>query len=311
MNYAFFNDMLERHGCSVRDRSATFAGRILFSRHESEVLWRKDHFSKTLLMSSYHLTNKTIPSYIAELEAWNPGYIDSYPSAIGQVARYICENRLKPKLNVRLVITSSETLSELQRDQIETAFDCRVLDHYGCTEMAVSAYTRPDGRYFIEPLYSIVEFERAPLLNTASLICTGLLNTAMPLLRYRIGDMVSDPQSDADQPFLNQTFERVVGREDDLVITPDGRLIGRLDPAFKGLEGIKQSQIIQTDIASLEVLVVATEGADRDVISDGLTENILSRTSREMRITIRFVDSIPLGSSGKFKAVVSHVKRTA
>ena len=311
VNYAFFQNMLERHGCSIRDRSATFAGRILFSRRESEVLWRKDYFGKTLLMSSYHLTNETIPGYIAALEAWNPTYIDSYPSAIGQVARYICEHRLKPKLKTRLVITSSETLSDLQRDQIETAFHCRVLDHYGCTEMAVSAYTRPDGRYFIEPLYSIVEFDRVPLLNTASLICTGLLNIAMPLLRYRIGDAVSDPQSNADQPFFNQTFERIVGREDDLVVTPDGRMIGRLDPAFKGLDGIKQSQIIQTDIASLEVLVVATEGADRQAISDVLTDNLLSRTSREMSVAIRFVDSIPLSASGKFKAVVSRLRRSA
>lgn len=310
-NYAFFQNMLVQHGCSVRDKSATFAGRILFSPRESQVFWRKDYFSNTLLMSSYHLTDKTIPAFIAALESWQPDYIDSYPSAIGEVARYICQHQLRPRLSLKFVLTSSETLTEAQRDFIERAFGCHVLDHYGCTEMAVSAYTRLDGRYFIEPLYSLVEFEPAATPGTASLLCTGLLNMAMPLLRYRIGDTVSDPRADASQPFFNQTFERVVGREDDLIVTPDGRLIGRLDPAFKGLTGIKQAQIIQTELSRIQVLVVPVDTADRPGITSLLTENLLSRTSREMQIEIKFVDSIPLTLSGKFKSVISRVKRGA
>jgi len=310
INYAFFRKMLLQHGCDVRDRSATFAGRVLFLPHETQVFWRKDYFANTLLMSSYHLTDSSIPLYIAALEAWQPKYIDSYPSAIGEVARYICERGLKPKLNLSFVLTSSETLSESHSDFIKRAFGCHVLDHYGCTEMAVSAHTRADdGRYSLESLYSLVEFEPEAMADTASLICTGLLNMAMPLLRYRIGDTVSDPQIGRVHPFIDQSFERVIGRQDDMIVTPDGRRIGRLDPVFKGLTGIKQAQIIQTDTATLEVLLVSMEAVDKDAVVSLLTENLLSRTNRDMKIAIKFVDSIALTKSGKFKSVISRLKR--
>jgi len=132
---------------------------------------------------------------------------------------------------------------------------------------------------------------------------------ARPLLRYRIGDTVSDPQIGRVHPFIDQSFERVIGRQDDMIVTPDGRRIGRLDPVFKGLTGIKQAQIIQTDTATLEVLLVSMEAVDKDAVVSLLTENLLSRTNRDMKIAIKFVDSIALTKSGKFKSVISRLKR--
>jgi len=308
INYAFFRNMLLRYGCDVNDQSATFAGRILFNGKEKNQFWRKDSYNNTLLLSSYHITENTIPLYINALESWKPKYIDSYPSAISEIARFINENNIKHNIAPSFILTSSETLSEQQRDHLTKAFSCKILDHYGCTEMAVSAYTLPDGRYHLDPLYSLIEFEPASLAGSSSLICTGLLNTAMPLLRYKIGDTVSNAATSKEQPFYNQTFTAVLGREDDLVITSDGRRIGRLDPAFKGLSGIKQSQIIQNSNTELEVLIVLSNNANREDISKILAANLISRTSHDMDIKILFVESIPRTRSGKFKSVVSRIK---
>lgn len=308
LNYAFFRQMLRALGCDVRDRSATFAGRILFSEGESEIFWRRDFFNRSLMMSSYRLSDYTMPLYIKALEAWQPVYIDSYPSAIAEIARYIVEKRVRHTIRPKLVLTSSETLTEVQRDHIASAFGAEILDHYGCTEMAVSAYSTHDGRYRVEPLYSIVEFDAHPDGENASLICTGLLNKAMPLLRYKIGDAVSGSRSNTNYRYADQTFAKIVGREDDLIITPDGRKIGRLDPAFKGLSGIKQAQIVQNEVSKLEVLVVQTENADSAAIASLLSENLRARTSQEMVVDVKFVQSIPLTRSGKFKSVVSNLR---
>ncbi len=309
LNYAFFRKLIEENGSSIRSRSATFAGRILFGAQEKQEFWRKDFFNKTLLMSSYHISEKTIPHYIAALESWGPEYIDSYPSAIGEIARHITDNDVSHRIRPKFVLTSSETLSEQQRQQISAAFKCPIVDHYGCTEMAINVHSAGSSPYLVDPLYSIVEFEETTTPNIWSVICTGLLNTSMPLIRYRIGDVVAGLSHNADSPYIGSTFKEVLGREDDIVITPEGIRVGRLDPAFKGVNGIKLSQIIQTQIDELLVKVVPREDCDQPTLTRVLTANLRARTSEKMRVTIEFVDSITHTKSGKLRSVISLINR--
>lgn len=307
INYAFYRSLLKKYGGDIRERSATFAGRVLLNKSEKSEFWRKDYFNRTLYLSSYHITEATIPVYIEALEKWRPIYIDSYPSAISLIADYINRHALKINLPLKFILTSSETLTESQRDSIERAFGCPLVDHYGCSEMAVSASGDRAGLYRIDSLYSLVEFLPAELPGSYEVVCTGLLNFAMPLLRYNIGDVVDDVQLASENPFYGQRFGQVVGRQDDIIVTPEGRKIGRMDPAFKGMSGIRQAQIVQTDIDSLEVLVVLAESADTAYIEVELARNIRQRTSSVMKVSIRFVDKIPTNKAGKFKSVVSRL----
>lgn len=319
INYAFYRSLLLQHGCDIRDRSATFAGRVLLGDTENSVFYRKDFYNNTLYLSSYHINERSIDQYIRALEQWQPRYIDSYPSAIALVADHINRNGIEHTLKLAFVLTSSETLTRQQRESIATAFGCTVVDHYGCTEMAVSAATAfpPAGvtadahdesrRYRIDSLYSLVEFTPMADATSHSLVCTGLLNTAMPLIRYAIGDVVHGAAEISATPFYRQTFSEIVGREDDIIVTSDGRKIGRMDPVFKGLTGIAQAQIVQRAPADIEVLVVPAADADRSDVTAKLITGIKQRTSSDMSVSVRFVESIPLSKSGKFKSVVSMV----
>ena len=79
--------------------------------------------------------------------------------------------------------------------------------------------------------------------RTGEAVTTGYGNRAMPLIRYRVGDTVTLTETPcacgSPQPVLHE----VVGRTDDLLILPDGRVVGRLDPVFKGLAGLEEVQI--------------------------------------------------------------------
>jgi phenylacetate-CoA ligase len=311
INYAFYRSLLLKHGGDIRAKSATFAGRILLSENENSVFFRKDFYNNTLYLSSYHINERSIESYIRALEQWQPLYIDSYPSAISLLADYINQNAIKHTLKLAFVLTSSETLSKQQRESIAAAFNCEVIDHYGCTEVAVSASSSAAGLYRIDSLYSLVEFTPVANSDNHALVCTGLLNMAMPLLRYAIGDVVNGAAEISATPFYRQTFVEVVGREDDVIVTSDGRKIGRLDPVFKGLTGISRAQIVQNTLTEIEVLVIPSADVDRDDVSSKLLTGIQQRTSRDMNVIVRFVESIPLSKSGKFKAVVSRVSRVS
>tara|TARA_R110002074_G_scaffold383969_1_gene564422 strand:- start:20241 stop:21620 length:1380 start_codon:yes stop_codon:yes gene_type:complete len=313
-NYAFFNLFLRSIGVDEFQRSATFAGRLIVPESTTKTpYWRKNYAMNTLLCSSYHLSADTIPFYIKALEHWQPIYIDSYPSAIYELASYINSNKLKHTLRLTAVVTSSETLGEHQREAIEEAFQCPVFDQYGCAEMAVMAYQQKDGRYFIPPQYSIAEVlddNDKPVKpgESGHLVCTGLLNQAMPLIRYRIGDIVKTSKKQMEgYPFI--TFlDSIEGRNDDVVIASSGFRVGRLDPVFKGVKGVVETQIVQTTDASLKVNIVVSDGYTKDT-EDQIRSALQARLGAAMQIKFEYLEHIPREKNGKFKAVKSELSR--
>ncbi len=309
-NYAYFARFLDIAGVSRHERSATFAGRMIIPDSQNKPpYWRYNLANNNLLLSSYRASDKTIPSYIKALEKWQPKFIDSYPSAIYILAKYIVDNEVKHTIRPTTIITSSEMLIDDHRRTIETAFGCKVYDHYGCAEMAAFITQCKHGSYHINADYGLIEVlddNERPVRagEIGEIVCTGFINQAMPLIRYRIGDsaILSGRKCDCGCHF--PVIESIIGRSDDLIITPDGRKVGRLDPVFKGLSGIKETQIVQTHINEIQINIV------RDVTyTDNSANTLISELSRrvgdDMKISVVFRDVIPKSKSGKFKTVIS------
>lgn len=302
-NYAFFQAILKQYGVELFSESATFAGRVLFSTPVNNCYWRRDGYLNTTYFSTYHMSNDSLQFYIEELERRKPLFIDSYPSSLTVLARYIIERRIKLSFTPRLILTSSESLSDSARSLIAAAFNgAPLVDHYGCTEMAAMAYSEGSG-YVFPPRYGLVEF--LPLEGDVSkIICTGLINEAMPLIRYDIGDICYRGVSGEN---FRQECEKIIGREDDVVITPTGEKIGRMDPVFKGIEGIDKAQIIQEAINKLVVKIVLQSNGKELFDQHALKSNIHERVGKDMQVKVIIVEDIPLTKSGKFRAVISTI----
>lgn len=314
-NYAFFTRLLSWAGINYGDRSATFAGRVFIPQgQKGPPYWRKNRFLNNLLFSSYNISGNTIPSYIEALGRFDPVYIDSYPSAIYEIAKHIIDNHLEHDIRPKAIITSSETLYDYQRSSIEEAFGCRVYDHLGCAEMVALISQCEHGYYHVNPEYGLLEVvdadgQPAPKGEPGQLVCTGLINLAMPLIRYVLGDSVilGDDECRCGRNF--QVIKSIIGRTDDLIIACNGSKVGRLDPIFKGLDqSIKETQIIQNDLNKMTVKIVTD--ADYDSVNTGkIVSELKKRTGNCMNIRIEFVDSIPKSRSGKFRAVVSDINK--
>lgn len=299
INYKYYNNLLKQMGCEYRSKSTTLAGRVLFSESSSR-MDRYDYFNRTQYLSSYKISIETAPRYIQSLNRWRPLFIDSYPSALKSLIVLSKKLGLSVEFTPKFILTSSETLLSPDKNLIEDFFGCPVIDHYGCTEMAVSAFS--DGQeYRIDPLYSVVEID--PVGDDHySLIVTGLVNRCMPLIRYRIGDCVSGITF--ENPYK---FKTIQGRVDDLIKTPEGRYIGRMDPVFKGIEGVFMAQIVQNKIDEVEVKVVLDDQRGKRFDEASLINNLLERTSRSMNFKVSYHQNLDVGSNGKFKSVVSKI----
>ena len=76
---------------------------------------------------------------------------------------------------------------------------------------------------------------------------TSLHNMSMPLLRYDTGDLADFDEQALGCPCGRQfpQIRCVIGRRNDLIVTPDGRAIGTLFLAFNGVPGILVGQFVQ------------------------------------------------------------------
>ena len=114
--------------------------------------------------------------------------------------------------------------------------------------------------------------------EVGEMVATGLLNDAMPLIRYRLGDYAAWAQ-DQDCPCGNRQpiITQLEGRVDDYLVTLDGRKIGRLSTAVKRSPTIHSAQIVQDRPGHAYLLVRPAKRyrfADALAVRDDILERI-------------------------------------
>ncbi len=302
---ALLVDHEEYHGVPFGARRATFAGRMIQKPENlSPPFARFNRAENQRLYSSYHLNDQTFEHYRRDLDHFQPLELIGYPSAISDLASHYENSGTQPVFRPKAVITNSETLLDWQRSRIESVFECPVFDYYGTAEYVLFAGQDDRGIYQINPILGITELAvPAHNENEGSIVATTLTNTSMPLLRYEVGDHGVRTPNDQSCNSIISGLESITGRLDDYVITPDGRQLGRMDHIFKGLEAIREAQIIQDAPDHCTLRIVPQ--SDSTSVSEKLIEaNFHARAGAQLRLSIAYVQNIPRGRNGKFKGVV-------
>jgi len=314
--YALFEARVRNwHGVSRRDNWAILGGQLVTPFQQSRPpFWVWNAASRQLYMSSYHLSPDYIPAYLEALRHYRVDYMLGYASSMYALAQAVMEKGLDaPSLHV--AISNAEPLYEHQRKSIAQVFRCPVRDTYGMSEIACAANECEAGTLHIWPEVGIIEAvhneteELVPAEHTGRFICTGLLNADMPLIRYEVGDHGAlAPEGDDSSCACGRTLpvlQKVEGRLDDVILTRDGRRVGRLDPVFKSNLPIREAQIIQESLDSLRVRFVPTPEytpQDGTIIGQRLQDRV-----GDMEIVLEPVERIPRSANGKFRAVICNL----
>jgi phenylacetate-CoA ligase len=302
-------------GADLYDANLTFNGQTIVPvRQAGPPFWRTNYWTRQTLFSLYHGTPENLRHYVDAIHRIPAVYAQGYPSAMHLVARAMLDaGRPLPPGRLRACFTSSESLLAFQRDTIERAFGAPVFDRYGVSEFCVSMTQCERRRLHVDMEFGIVEVEvreededwvRGPLL------VTGFANDATPMLRYRVGDVGTRSKSPCPCGRAGDVFVDVDGRIEDYVMTPDGRLVGRLDHIFKEQLDVAEAQVLQETRDALDVLVVRRASYDDDS-ERSLLKEFRSRLGDEIAIRLRYVDAIPREPNGKLRAVKSAVGRLA
>src|SRR5262249_5604874 len=146
---------------------------------------------------------------------FRPQYLRGYVSSIHMLAEYAFPQREQFNF-VRGVFTASETLSHIERANIERTFGKKLYDWYGMTEPAVVITERADHDGLeVDWEYGYPEFVEGPGLASGErrLIATSLHNPAMPFIRYDTEDIVC-LEDGLDSAGLYPRVRAILGRKD-------------------------------------------------------------------------------------------------
>lgn len=294
-------------GVKLGDRLATFLGKPIVSiKINKPPFWRYNKAFNQILFSSFHLSRNNLKYFVEELNRFQPKVIQGYVSTIYTVAKYIIDNE-KKVFSPKAVLVSSETLFDWQRKIIEKAFNCKVYNNYGAAELVAFITECEKGGLHINPEYGVIEFLKKG--NVYEAICTTLFNFAMPLIRYRIGDIII-PANNEKCPCGRELplVKSILGRVDDMIITAEGNYISpaSLSLVFQAAPNIKEAQLVQNSREEILVRLVKEEGFNQSNLNF-IEKELRVRLGYKTLLKFEFPSKIERTQGGKYRFIISNL----
>lgn len=296
------------NGLRIRDRIAIIRDPYYFPKNRG--WFERLGFVRRRLISIFDDAERQL----AALEDFKPDVIRGYPSSLAILAD-VCRRRascVKP----RLVFTGSELLTNGDRNLISSVFECEPLDYYACIEFSLLMWECHEHTGFhINTDGAVFEFlqdeESVAPGECGEIVCTGLANYAMPLLRYRLGDEGIPIEGHCSCGRSLPLMKMMEGRTDDFLTALDGRRISPLvfSPyPFENLERIKQFRVIQEKRNRLKFQLVLKEKlSNQEEIFEKARRKIKELFGEGMCVDFQILPEIDRNPSGKLRKVISRV----
>ncbi|HEY6442170.1 MAG TPA: AMP-binding protein [Candidatus Acidoferrales bacterium] len=271
-NWAFLLRQWAWAGVRPRHPRITLQGsRTVPAHRDSPPYWTYNLAERQILMSIFHLSEASAPSYIALLQKRSGYVLEGFPSTLTILADFVLDSGTR--IPMRAIFTSGEPLQPAARAKIQDAFATRVFDTYGMTEYCGLIQECERGQMHLAPEYGFLEILDENHKTVAPgeegyFVWTGFLNDAMPLIRYRIGDRGRWQTTTACD--CGRAFPLVVPsitRESDLLRCPDGRLLSAraLNQLLKQSASLQFCQFVhdRANHLSVRAVVRPTQDANR------------------------------------------------
>ena len=298
---------------SVRDRWAILGGALVVSQSSlRQPFWVWNCSARQLYMSPYHLSPQFIPYYLDALAKYRIRYLYGYSVSLRCLAvRALRRGWQSPGFVVRHHECGA-ALRSPKAHYYPGAFNCPVRETYGMAEIVTAAGECDHGQLHLWPEVGIVEImngsDPVPLGGTGDLVCTGLLNADMPLVRYRLGDTggLNAPEPLCPCGRRLPTLQPIQGRTDDLFVTADGRLVPHLDPVYSDDAPFREAQLIQESLHRIRVRYVPTSEFNKEAAM-AMIKHIRDRMG-DVEVILDAVAEIPRGPGGKFREAVCNLR---
>jgi phenylacetate-CoA ligase len=270
--------------------------------------------------NTFRLGNARLEEFARLIARVKPAQVTAYVDAAYELARFMTRTGRQIS-GVGSVLTSAGTLYPSMREAIEQAFGAPVFNRYGSREVGDVACEcdRHDGLH-VNPHTHVVEIA-APDGSIAAhgmgeVLVTSLVNFAMPLIKYRIGDQGCWAQRPCSCGRAWPLLTDVQGRINSVIRTSQGAvssaaltslLYFRDDSGRVPFVSFGRYQIVQTQrdlvVLRVEVLDDRAWSVERRVILEKLAAIFGSDVKLDVEVGLAGASS----KSGKHQFIASEI----
>lgn len=301
-----------RFGINLGTKCALFSSTPIIPPNENTRFWRLNSAYNEYRFSVFHISDRTVKSYVDSLNSIQAPWIHGNPSAIALLAQLITRNNLKLKYQPSWLSIGSENLQPWQAAAIENVFGVKPIQHYGLMEGVSNISQCRCGKLHVDEDFAYTEFVKNEHSGSFSIVGTAFNNDAFSLLRYVTGDLATPDTTTTicKCGFNGRLVSAIDGRQTDYITMPNGERVASLAGPLHSTSGLAEAQIFQDKTGALTVRYVPTTGwIDSNI--DSIARKMRDRIGSEIQIKFQKVDAVERTSRGKIKLVISEYEHHA
>lgn len=275
----------------------------------------KDFCFRTTYVTAFNLADEIILQKLEDFRNQKEVFFGGYASGLYSFAQVAEKNNITD-IKFDAVISWGDKMFPHYRELIQRVFHTKVFDYYGCSEGIQLAGQCEHGNYHIMSPHVYIELldnDNNPVKagEIGNVVVTRLDAFAMPLIRYKLGDLAIKAHKDEvcqckrNLPML----KKIIGRDTDIVKTPSGKNL--IVHFFTGIieyhDGIKQYRIIQKDLLGITIEYIENDNFNTDCLQR-IKDQMFEKADEIFEVAFNKVDFIPATSSGKPQIILSEIQ---
>ena len=255
---------------------------------------------------------------VAQLNAYQPAFLASYPTTLGLLA----DERRAGRLTIAptCIWSGGEYLSASSRAAIERAFGALVVNEYGASECMSIAHSCAEGRLHVNGDWVVLEpvdrdYRPTPVGEPShTALLTNLANRIQPVIRYDLGDSITvSPTPCACGSALPSI--RAEGRRDDVLSlrARDGQYVRLLPLALTSVvEDVTvdhRFQLVQSAPDRIDVRLAVSDPRQRSAqwqaVQRALSQYLARQSLDNVQLHLASQPPVPDPRSGKAREVIA------
>jgi putative adenylate-forming enzyme len=263
-----------------------------------------------------------LPRLVAELNAYQPAYVASYPTLLAQLADEQRAGRLH--LAPTCLWSGGECLAPSTAKAIERAFGCPLINEYGASECMSIAFGCREGWLHVNADSVVLEpVDRdyrptPPGEPSHTVLLTNLANRVQPVIRYDLGDsvLVKPERCACGSPL---PALRADGRHDDVLAftSADGRTVSILPLALttviEDAAAVHYFQVVQQAPDRLALRLGPGDAKQRKIVwhaaAQALHRYLAEQSLANVEVVLDRHPPLPDPLSGKLREVIAQHPR--
>ena len=303
------------HNLKLNSKQARFYGITLKNPGKSYELI-KDKILNRKRFNIYNLSEKRYKSFIKYFKKNKFQYVYGYTNSLALFSNYLIKNDIILKdicPSLKVCIITSEVLSKEDRLILLKGFGLKIVNEYGVSEAGgIIAFQNQKMDWELSKETQFIEIiNKGNTLDknkdVGEILITDLYNQAMPIIRYKVGDIGS-----LEQRKDSYCLKELVGRTNDNIILPNGEASPGLTFYYISKSTLEKSRILkefiirQIKIDTFIFDIVSDRDLNKKEITD-IQNDLDLYLQPNLKLIINRVSKIKRSESGKTKHFFSEL----